>query len=72
MLFFYRLPKLLKSKTSFGTRPSVKGRGSILELTSKTALHVCLQRLNTMQISLRRQIKNRPDRRERTKVETKA
>ena len=37
-----------------------KGYGSIPCLTSQTSLHACLQRLNTMQISLWHQKKNRP------------
>ena len=37
-----------------------KGSGSIPCLTSQTSLHACLQRLNTMQISLWHQIRNRP------------
>ena len=36
-----------------------KGYGSIPGLISRTYLHACLQRLNTMQISLRRQPRNR-------------
>ena len=34
--------------------------GSILALTSQTSLHACLQRLNTMQISLWHRARNRP------------
>ena len=37
-----------------------KGYGSIPGLTSQTSLHACLQRLNTMQISLWHQTRNRP------------
>ena len=35
-----------------------KGYGSIAWLTSQTSFHACLQRLNTMQISLRDQTRN--------------
>ena len=37
-----------------------KGYGSIPCLTSQTSLHACLQRLNTMPISLWHQTRNRP------------
>ena len=37
-----------------------KGYGSIPGLASQTSLHACLQRLNTMQISLCHQTRNRP------------
>ena len=37
-----------------------KGYGSTPCLTSQTSLHACLQRLNTMQISLWHQTRNRP------------
>ena len=37
-----------------------KGYGAIPGLRSQTSLHACLQRLNTMQISLWHQTRNRP------------
>ena len=37
-----------------------KGYGSIPGLMSQTSLHACLQRVNTMQISLWHQTRNRP------------
>ena len=44
----------------FGTQPSQKGRGSIPDLTSQTALHTRSQRLTAMQISLCYHVWNRP------------
>ena len=68
-LIFYRLLKHSPQLTMVKVRKSghhlshdrvSKGYGSISCLTSKTSLHACLQRLNTMQISLWHQTRNRP------------
>ena len=58
-LDFLQAVKVTKTDHLFHDRPS-KGYGSIPGLMSQTYLHACLQRLNTMQISLLRQPRNRP------------
>ena len=52
--------KLAKKLSIFCSRASQEGSGSTPSLTSKTPLHACLQRVNTMSISLWRQIRSRP------------
>ena len=52
--------KVTKSGHHLPHDQASKGYGSIPCLTSQTSLHACLQRLNTMQISLWHQTRNRP------------
>ena len=52
--------KVTKSGHHLSHDRASKGYGSIPCLTSQTSLHACLQRLNTMQISLWHQTRNRP------------
>ena len=52
--------KVTKSGHHLSHDRASKGYGSTPCLTSQTALHACLQRLNTMQISLWRQTGIRP------------
>ena len=52
--------KVTKSGHHLSHDRASKGYGSTPCLTSQTALHACLQRLNTMQISLWRQTRIRP------------
>ena len=52
--------KVTKSGHYLSHDRASKGYGSIPCLTSQTSLHACLQRLNTMQISLWHQTRNRP------------
>ena len=52
--------KVTKSGHHLAHDRASKGYGSIPGLTSQTSLHACLQRLNTMQISLWHQTRNRP------------
>ena len=52
--------KVTKSAHSLSDDQVTKGYGSTPCLTSQTFLHACLQRLNTMQISLWHQTRNRP------------
>ena len=51
--------KVTKSGHQLSHDRASKGYGFIPCLTSQTSLHACLQRLNTMQISLWHQTKNR-------------
>jgi len=44
-LTFLWASKVMKNQGSLGTQPIQKGRGSIPDLTSQTALHACLQDL---------------------------
>ena len=59
-LNFLQAAKVTKSDHHLSHDWASKGYGSILGLTSQNSLHACLQRLNTMQISLWRQTRNRP------------
>ena len=52
--------KVTKSGHHLSHDRASKGYGSTPGLTSQTSLHACLQRLNTMQISLWRQTRIRP------------
>ena len=52
--------KVMKSGHHLSHDRASKGYGSIPCLTSQTPLHACLRRLNTMQISLWHQTRNRP------------
>ena len=52
--------KVTKSGHHLSHDRASKGYGSIPCLMSQTSLHACLQRLNTMQISLWHQTRNRP------------
>ena len=52
--------KVMKSGHHLSHDRTSKGYGSIRCLMSQTSLHACLQRLNTMQISLWHQTRNRP------------
>ena len=52
--------KVMKSGHHLSHDRASKGYGSIPCLTSQTYLHVCLQRLSTMQISLWHQTRNIP------------
>ena len=52
--------KVMKSGHHLSHDWASKGYGSIPCLTSQTSLHACLRRLNTMQISLWHQTRNRP------------
>ena len=52
--------KVMKSGHHLSHDRASKGYGPIPGLTSQTFLHACLQRLNTMQISLWHQTRNRP------------
>ena len=52
--------KVTKSGHHLSHDRASKGYGSIPCLTSQTFLHACLQRLNTMQITLWYQTRNRP------------
>ena len=52
--------KVTKSGHHLSHDRASKGYGSTPCLTSQTSLHACLQRLNTMQISLWHQTRNRP------------
>ena len=51
-LDFLKAVKVKKSGHHLSHDRASKGYGSIPGLTSQTSLHACLQRLNTMQISL--------------------
>ena len=51
-LDFLQAAKVTKSGHHLLHDRASKGYGSIPGLTSQTSLHACLQRLNTMQISL--------------------
>ena len=51
-LGFLQAVKVTKSGHQLAYDLASKGYGSIPGLTSQTSLHACLQRLNTMQISL--------------------
>ena len=51
-LDFLQAVKVMKSGHHLFNDRASKGHGSIPELMSQTYLHACLQRLNTMQISL--------------------
>ena len=59
-LDFLQAVKVTKSDHHLFHDRASKGYGSIPGLMSQTYLHACLQRLNTMQISLWRQPRNRP------------
>ena len=59
-LDFLQAVKVTKSGHHLLRDRASKGYGSIPCLTSQTSLHACLQRLNTMQISLWHQTRNRP------------
>ena len=59
-LDFLQAVKVTKSGHHLLHDRASKGYGSIPGLTSQTSLHACLQRLNTMQISLWRPPRNRP------------
>ena len=60
-LDFLQVVKVTKSGHHLLHDRASKGyHGSIPGLTSQTSLHACLQRLNTMQISLWHQTRNRP------------
>ena len=59
-LDFLPAVKVTKSDHHLFHDRASKGYGSIPGLMSQTYLHACLQRLNTMQISLWRQPRNRP------------
>ena len=59
-LDFLQAVKVKKSAHHLFHERASKGYGSIPGLMSQTSLHACLQRLNTMQISLCRQPRNRP------------
>ena len=52
--------EVMKSGHHLSHDRASKGYGSIPGLTSQTSVHACLQRLNTMQISLWHQTRNRP------------
>ena len=52
--------KVVKSGHHLAHDRASKGYGSTPCLMSQTSLHACLQRLNTMQISLWHQTRNRP------------
>ena len=58
-LDFLQAVKVTKSGHHLLLDRASKGYGSIPGLTSQTSLHACLQRLNTMQISLWHQTRNR-------------
>ena len=51
-LDFLQAVKVIKSGHHLFHDRASKGYGSILDLTSQTSLHACLQRLTTMQIGL--------------------
>ena len=51
-LAFLQVVKVTKSGHHLSPNRASKGYGSIPGLMSQTSLHACLQRLNTMQISL--------------------
>ena len=57
---FLQALKVTKSSHHLSHDRASKGYGSIPCLTSQTSLNACLQRLNTMQISLWHQTRNRP------------
>ena len=59
-LDFLQAVKVTKSDHHLVHDQASKEYGSIPGLTSQTSLHACLQRLATMQISLRRQTRNIP------------
>ena len=59
-LDFLQAVKVTKSGHNLLHNRASKEYGSIPGLTSQTSLHACLQRLNTMQISLWHQTRNRP------------
>ena len=59
-LDFLQAVKVTKSGHHLAHDRASKGYGSISGSTSQTSLHACLQRLNTMQISLWHQTRNRP------------
>ena len=59
-LDFLQAVKVTKSGHHLLHDRASKGYGSIPGLTSQTSLHACLQRLNTMQISLWRPPRKRP------------
>ena len=52
--------KVTKSGHHLSHDQASKGYGSIPCLMSQTSLHACVQRVNTMQISLWHQTRNRP------------
>ena len=52
ILDFLQAVKVTKSGHHLSHDRASKGYGSISGLTSQTSLHACLQKLNTMQISL--------------------
>ena len=57
---FLQAVKVTKSGHHLSHNRASKGYGSIPWLTSQTSLLACLQRLNTMQIGLWHQTRNRP------------
>ena len=59
-LDFLQVVKVTKSGHHLLHDRASMGYGSIPGLTSQSSLHACLQRLNTMQISLWHQTMNRP------------
>ena len=59
-LDYLQAVKVMKSAHHLSHDQASKGNGSIPGLTSQTSLHVCLQRLKTMQISLWHQTRDRP------------
>ena len=59
-LDFLQAVKVTKSGHHLSHDRASKGYGSIPGLKAQTSLHACLQRLNTMQISLWHQTRNRP------------
>ena len=59
-LDFLQAVKVTKSGHHLAHDRASKGYGSISCLMSQTSLHACLQRLNTMQVSLWHQTRNRP------------
>ena len=59
-IYLLQAVKVMKSGHHLSHDRASKGYGSIPCLTSQTSLHACLQRLNTMQITLWHQTRNRP------------